>query len=240
MKSRIQILLSGAGIASRRKAEEMISAGRVSVNGKIAKLGDKADPSIDIIELDGKRISLQEKIYVMLNKPAGYACTKLGEPGIPSVYSLLDSPSIQGDVLTDLQRRSLFTVGRLDADAEGLLLLTNDGSWANKLAHPSAEITRSYKIAIDGNLSESDVKKMISGIRTKSYLAKADAVKTLSRGKSSTLLIALHSGRKHEVKELIWGIGHRVLSLKRVSFGKYKLPSILPAGKWIMIKGKII
>lgn len=236
MKVRIQILLSGAGIASRRKAEELICAGRVSVNGLAAKLGDRADPSIDIIKVDGKRISLQAKIYIMLNKPAGYVCTKRGEPGKPSIYSLLDAPSIQGKVLAELQRRSLFTVGRLDADAEGLLLLTNDGSWANKLAHPSAEVMRSYKVIIDGKPSESDAQKMLSGIRTKSYVAKADALAVLSEGKSSTLHITLHSGRKHEVKELVKGVGHSVLYIQRISFGSYKLAG-LPVGRWAILKG---
>lgn len=231
---RVQAIISGAGIASRRKAEELILAGKVRVNGKIAKLGEKADSASDEVTVDGRPIRQQGKIYLMLNKPAGYACTKRGEFGLQSVYSLLGKPSADGRALTEQQKNSLFTVGRLDADAEGLLLLTNDGAWANQLAHPSAEVSRTYEVTVHGEVSAAAIQKLLSGVHLPDYFAKADSAEALSSGKKSILRLTLHSGRKHEVKELVRSIGCQVLALKRVQFGKYKLGS-LQLARWIFI-----
>src|SRR5574342_260828 len=152
MQERIQKILAQAGIASRRKCEELIEKGRVSVNGKVAKIGEKADAEKDKISVSGKPIEVQKKVYIMLNKPKGYITTVSEKHDMKTVMQLVKVP------------QRIFPVGRLDRDTEGLLLLTNDGELANKLTHPRYEVEKEYFVVVDKPISERHMEKLQKGV----------------------------------------------------------------------------
>ncbi len=217
---RVQKILAKAGIASRREAERIILEGRVTVNGRIIQLGEKADPEKDHIKVDGKRLPRPEpKITLVLHKPRGYLSTVKDPKGRPTVMDLL------GKI-----KWRLYPLGRLDFDAEGLLLLTNDGEIAYRLTHPKFSISRTYWVKIQGVPGEKKLELLKKGIQLEDGLAKAHSVHLLrEREKNSWIQITLTEGRTHLVKRLFAAIGHPVLKLKRIEFGPIRLGN-LPVG----------
>ena len=218
---RLQKILSSSGITSRREAERFISDGRVTVNGIIAKLGQSAVLGVDVIAVDGAPIAPKsENIYIMLNKPRGYVTTMRDEKGRKTVSLLVN----------DIGTR-LYPVGRLDINSEGLLLMTNDGDFANKVTHPSHSIKKTYEVVAQGDIY-SAVSKLSAPMVIDSHTVRADDVKVAqNRFGVPILLITIHEGRNRQVRKMCAECGLRVSSLKRVSIGKLKLGN-LKTGKW--------
>jgi 23S rRNA pseudouridine2605 synthase len=212
---RIQKILANAGIASRREAERMVIEGRVTVNGKVVdKLGFKADPSKDHVKVDGKRLArFEPKVALLLNKPRGYLSTVKDPKGRPTVI----------DLLKNVKWR-VYPVGRLDFDAEGLLLLTNDGDFTYLLSHPKFSIPRTYLVKIRGVPEEERLTRLKRGVMLEDGHAKAVSVKVFrQREKNSWIQVVVAEGRNHLVKRMFSAIGYPVLKLKRVGFGPIQL-----------------
>ena len=219
MMERLQKILSARGVCSRRKAEEMIIAGRVTCNGKVCVLGDTADADIDEILVDGRPLpKLQQHAYIMLHKPRGYVTTLSDEKGRKVVTDLVADCGIR-----------VYPVGRLDMDSEGLLLFTNDGEWANKLMHPRHEINKTYKVTVTGFTAEA-LEKLRKPVELDGYLIKKPQVKLLD-GQQGQLLITIHEGRNRQVRRMCALAGMDVRRLVRVSEGSLELGN-LPVGKW--------
>ena len=211
MQERLQKILSAAGISSRRAAESLITEGRVTVNGTvITTLGSKADPATDKICLDGKAITVpQTKRYILLNKPAGYVTTLKDPDGRPII----------SDLLKGIPER-LYPVGRLDFNTEGLILLTNDGEWANRLAHPRNEIEKEYLVKIRGGLSVEQAGQLEKGVELDDGItapAKVTIIRVLE--KNVWFTITIHEGRYRQVRRMCEALGLPVVKLKRVRYG---------------------
>ena len=221
MKERLQKILSARGIASRRKAEEMIQRCAVTVNGRTAALGDCADPDVDIIEVEGKPLPAQQKfVYLMLNKPRGYVTTLSDEKGRKNAAQLVADCGVR-----------VYPVGRLDMDSEGLLLFTNDGEFANRLMHPKHEVQKTYDVWVTGFHSCAE-EKLKMPIELDGYLIKAPIVKLLSAGNDKARLrVTIHEGRNRQVRRMCDAAGMHVTRLKRIREGKLALGD-LPVGKW--------
>lgn len=221
MKERLQKILSSRGVASRRAAEEMIQAGRVRVNGAVAALGDSADPETDEILLDGKMLpSRQENVYMILNKPRGYVTTLSDEKGRQNVAELV----------ADCGTR-VYPVGRLDMDSEGLLLLTNDGEFANLLMHPKHEVNKTYEVWVKG-YHEGATVLLGRSIELDGYRIKKPKVKLIREdGSKAKYLVTIHEGRNRQIRRMCEAAGMTVTRLRRISEGKLKLGD-LPLGKW--------
>lgn len=221
MTERLQKILSARGICSRRKAEEMIQAGRVTCNGKIAALGDVADPAVDEIRVDGELLPMPEShVYIMLNKPRGYVTTLSDEKGRPNAAQLIDCGV------------RVYPVGRLDMDSEGLLIFTNDGEFANRLMHPKHEVNKTYRVLVQG-YSEENFEKLKQPIELDGYIIRKPDVKLLrtrDRGQAQ-LLVTIHEGRNRQVRRMCDAAGMKVLRLQRIAEGKVKLGQ-LESGKW--------
>jgi len=223
LKIRLNKFISLCGITSRRKADELIKQGRVTVNGEIVeKLGIKVDPEKDIVELDGKRITYGKNfIYIALYKPKGY---------IVSLRDPFNRPKII-DLLSDLKER-VFPVGRLDYDSEGILLLTNDGELAYRLTHPRYKIERIYRVEVKGVPGPEKLEKLERGIPLYGRRTAPSKVKLIAKkGKRALLEIKLYEGRKRQVKLMFLAIGHPVLKLKRISYGGITIKGLKP-GEW--------
>lgn len=221
MKERLQKILSARGVTSRRKAEEWITAGRLQVNNAVAKLGDCADPELDEILLDGKPLpSGQEFVYIMLNKPRGYVTTLSDEKGRGNVSQLV----------VDCGKR-VYPVGRLDMDSEGLLLLTNDGDFANNLMHPRHEVNKTYEVSVLG-YHDASLALLRRPIELDGRCIREPQV-TLVRanGNRAKLMVTIHEGRNRQVRRMCEAAGMTVSRLRRISEGKLKLGK-LPVGKW--------
>ena len=221
MKERIQKILAVRGVASRRNAEEMILAGRVYCNGAICTLGQKADPDIDVILVDGKQLpAIQRQIYIMLNKPRGYVTTASDEKGRKNVVQLVEQCGCR-----------VYPVGRLDMDSEGLLLLTNDGDFANRVMHPSHEINKVYEVLVDG-YSEETRRLVERRIVLDGYRIQQPEVKVLSVfHERACLQITIHEGRNRQVRRMCAAAGMRVKRLLRIGEGSLSLGE-LPSGQW--------
>ena len=221
MKERLQKILSARGICSRRKAEELIQAGRVCCNGKVVALGDMADPDTDEITVDGKALpAANANVYIMLNKPRGYVTTLSDEKGRPNAAQLIDCGT------------RVYPVGRLDMDSEGLLLFTNDGEFANRLMHPKHEVDKTYRVLVEG-FAEEKLEKLKQPIELDGYLIRKPGVKLLrkrDRGQAQ-LLVTIHEGRNRQVRRMCDAAGMKVLRLQRISEGNVKLGT-LELGKW--------
>ncbi|MGI5874965.1 MAG: pseudouridine synthase [Bacillota bacterium] len=227
MEERLQKLLAAAGVASRRKAESLIAAGRVSVNGRIVtEPGTKADFGKDHIEVDGEAVTRKErKIYVMLNKPAGYLCTVSDPQGRPTVLELLP----------DWHTR-LYPVGRLDMDTTGLLLLSNDGAFTNQMIHPSKRINKVYRVTVAGSPDEEDLALLRGGLVTEEETFAPAKIRFLSKkGKKTTWEVVIHEGKKRQVRRMFREIGHEVESLARTNFDFLSLKG-LKEGEWRFLK----
>ena len=222
MKERLQKIIARCGIASRRKAEEMILEGRVTVNGVVATIGMKADIEKDHIKVDGKLLRKPEpKVYIMFNKPR--RC-------ITSLYDPEGRPTVK-DFLKDVKFR-VFPVGRLDYDSEGLLILTNDGELANALLHPRKMIPKTYIVKVDGILDEEDIEKLEKGVRLENGVTAPAKVRRIRKAKvNSWIEITIYEGRKRQVRRMLEKVGHPVLRLKRVRINGLELGN-LPAGAY--------
>lgn len=222
MEERIQKLISSAGLMSRRAAEAALSAGRVTVNGRIASLGDKADPDNDIITVDGEILSFSaEKIVIMLNKPVGYVTTLHDEKGRRDVSSLVESCGCR-----------VYPVGRLDMDTEGLLLLTNDGDFANRIMHPSHNVEKTYRVKVTGSDLDEGLIKLAMPVEIDGYLIRKPSVTVLkNEGGSAVADIVIHEGRNRQVRKMCDLAGLKVLKLKRISVGELELGR-LKTGEW--------
>ncbi|MDA8388716.1 MAG: pseudouridine synthase [Nitrospiraceae bacterium] len=222
MEKRIQKILAEAGIASRRKAEEMIAEGRVLVNGKPAALGMKADPEEDFIKVNGKPLRGPEhKAYFAFNKPRGVVSTLEDPQGRPTVKDFL------GRI-----RLRVYPVGRLDYDSEGLLLITNDGEFAHMVLHPSKNIRKTYQVKVKGVLEEESFGKLRRGIRLEDGMTQPADVKPAGKTEAdnSWLEVTIREGRKRQVRRMLERVGHPVLKLKRTSIDGIRLGDLKPGG----------
>ena len=222
MTQRLQKILSGRGICSRRKAEEYINDGRVCVNGSVAKLGDSADPELDEITLDGRPLpSASEYVYIMLNKPRGYVTTLSDEKGRKNAAQLV----------ADCGTR-VYPVGRLDMDSEGLLLFTNDGDFANLLMHPKHEINKTYHVVVT-DYSPENLEKLAQPVTLGGYTIRKPDVKLLKMlaERKALLSVTIHEGRNRQVRRMCDLAGMHVTRLIRMSEGALQLGNLQP-GKW--------
>lgn len=223
MEERLQKLLAQAGLCSRREAERWIDDGRVTVNGKKASVGDKADPRRDKIFVDGKPIGgAEEKVYLMLYKPRGYVTTMKDEHGRKTVADLVRGCGAR-----------VVPVGRLDYNSEGLLLLTNDGDLMNNLLHPSHEVSKEYLVKVSNRVTDEEIRRLRAGVRLDDDRMTSPADVHLVRYETfaSVLLVTIHEGRNRQVRRMFSAIGHEVVALKRVGFATIKLHD-LPRGQW--------
>ena len=221
MNERLQKILSARGVASRRKAEEIILQGRVTVNGTVAALGDSADAAVDTIEIDGKPLpELSGKVYIMLNKPRGYVTTLSDEKGRKTAASLVEDCGIR-----------VYPVGRLDMDSEGLLLFTNDGDAANKLMHPGFEKNKTYLVTVKGEI-EGKIAKLSQPMDIDGYMTAGAEVSLHSNNESGArLYITIHEGRNRQVRKMCDSVGLKVTRLIRIEEDGVKLGD-LKSGKW--------
>lgn len=229
MKERLQKILARAGVCSRRKAEEFIKTGRVAIDGRIVtEMGLKVDPDRQLIEFDSKPVSSPEKkIYILLNKPAGYVTTLHDPQGRPIVTSLLKKISSR-----------VFPVGRLDLDTEGALILTNDGELAQRILHPSFEINKTYVAKVAGRPNHLKLQQLTTGIEIEGRKTSPARLKILNTEAGASIVeITIHEGRKRQVRKMFAAISHRVLELKRTAYGGLKLGS-LPKGKYRFLSKK--
>jgi 23S rRNA pseudouridine2605 synthase len=212
---RLQKVLAAAGVGSRRSCEELIEQGRVAVNGiKVSEQGRRVNPAIDLITVDGDPIAAAAGfIVIALNKPGGVVTTMKRE----------DDRATVADYVANRSDR-LFHVGRLDADTEGLILLTNDGNLAHGLTHPSSEVNKIYLARIKGSVSKTELSALTSGIELTDGLAKADTVSIVGSTPGETAIeISIHEGRNRIIRRMCEHIGHEVIQLVRVQFGPIKL-----------------
>lgn len=222
MEERLQKILSAAGLCSRRQAEAYLLAGRVTVNGAVASLGDKADPDSDQIALDGQPVHRASKqLYLLLNKPRGYVTTLSDERGRPTVAELV----------ADCGAR-VYPVGRLDMDSDGLLLLTNDGAFAQRMAHPSHEMEKEYHVTVSGRVDGCERRlKALTALEDGTPIVPAQ-VRVLRRGGERwDLSLVIHQGRNRQVRRMCAQAGLAVHRLQRVREGPLCLGR-LPEGKW--------
>ena len=223
MTERLQKILASRGVCSRRKAEEMIAAGRVTCNGVVASLGDSADPDKDEILLDGIALPSQDDyVYILLNKPRGYVTTLSDEKGRKNAAQLV----------ADCGKR-VYPVGRLDMDSEGLLLFTNDGEFANNLMHPKHEVNKTYRVVVRG-YTDLGLEKLKEPVTLDGYTIRKPHVVLEHKSQTSDraeLLVTIHEGRNRQVRRMCDLAGMKVLRLIRISEGKLQLGRV-PSGKW--------
>ncbi len=221
-KIRLQKHLSECGVASRRKAEELIEQGKVRVNGRVAVIGAKVDPKRDKVTVNGKTVVAQSsKVYIMLHKPRGYVTTLKDEMDRKCVSDLVKDVGLK-----------VFPVGRLDRNSEGLLIMTNDGGFANDLTHPSAHVNKTYRVTVSGEVTDEKLLKMKEGILL-------DGVKTLPcdvfvaerKADRTVLIFIIHEGRNRQIRRMCEAVQLEVLRLKRTEIAGVKL-GMLPQGKW--------
>lgn len=223
MKERLQKILSRAGVTSRRRAEELIAAGHVQVNGMVVTtLGAKADPERDQISVDGRTIHLAaNRRYIVLYKPAGYMTTLKDPQGRPLVT----------DLLAGVTER-LFPVGRLDYNTEGVLLLTNDGEWGNRLAHPRHGVEKEYHVRVRGRVQPGQIGQLASGVMLEEGITAPAVVGVVKESENNTWLsIVIHEGRYRQVRRMCEAVGLSVVRLKRVRYGTISLDGLRP-GEW--------
>ncbi|RMG99247.1 MAG: rRNA pseudouridine synthase, partial [Aquificota bacterium] len=211
---RLNKYLSMCGVASRRRADELIRQGRVKVNGMVVReLGWRVDPEKDVVEVDSKQVKPPRKRYIALYKPCCYL-TALGQSK--------DGKKTLDELLKDLPER-VYPAGRLDYNAEGLLILTNDGELANRIMHPRYKLPKTYLVWVSGKVNEKSLQDMKKGTELEDGFAKPDSVRMVKVQKDKSLLeVVFHEGRKHIVKRFMAKFGHKVLRLKRTAIGPIK------------------
>jgi 23S rRNA pseudouridine2605 synthase len=211
---RLQKVLAQTGLGSRRVCEELIAEGRVTVDGEVAELGRRVDPAVAVIHVDGDRVVVRDDLeYLALNKPRGVLSAMSDSRGRRTV----------GDLVADRPQR-LFHVGRLDADSEGLLLLTNDGELAHKLMHPSFGVLKTYLATVPGPVAKGVARRLRSGVELEDGPAKVDSFRIVqTHAKEAIVEVVLHEGRKHIVRRLLAEVGHPVSRLVRTRIGPVHL-----------------
>ena len=217
---RLQKFFSDCGILSRRAAEAEIAAGKVKVNGVVAQIGDSIDPDVDVVEYNGKRIrprTNNKRHYIMLNKPRGYVTTMQDEKGRPTVANLTAGVGTR-----------VYPVGRLDMDSEGLLLLTDDGEFANQLTHPRHEIPKIYHVTLSKVLTKEELAALRAPMELDGYRLQPVSVKKLA---PDTVQMNLYEGRNRQIRRMCEAVGLKVIRLQRVAVGDLSLGD-LPLGKW--------
>lgn len=221
-KIRIQKVLSECGVASRRKAEELIKNNLVLVNGKTAKIGDKVDPNADKIFVNGELINRDvKKYYIMLHKPRGFVSTLSDELNRKCV----------ADLVSEIPAK-IYPVGRLDKDSEGLLLMTNDGEFSNSIIHPSRHIEKKYRVTVRPKVTEEQLVELSSGMEIDGYKTAPARVNVLKSAEDRSVLeIIISEGRNRQIRKMCELAGLEVARLKRVSIGQLKLGMLQP-GKW--------
>lgn len=218
---RIHKFLSQAGIASRRKAESMVASKKVKINGEFATIGQAVDPAVDVIEVGGKKIKPPtSNIYYLVHKPHGVVSTVNDPEGRPTVIDLVP------------KGERLYPVGRLDYDSEGLMILTNDGEFTNKLTHPKYEVDKTYHVLIRGTLAPQNRGRIEHGLRLSDGMtAPATVANIVAEGGNTWLDITIHEGKNREVRRMFEAVGHTVLRLIRTKLGPYELGD-LKTGEW--------
>jgi 23S rRNA pseudouridine2605 synthase len=218
MLERLQKIISAAGITSRRASETLILNGQVAINGVVVtELGSKADPTKDTITVDGKALKVSgQRLYILLNKPPGY------------ITALKDSQNrpLVTDLLTDVPDR-VYPVGRLDYNTEGLLLLTNDGEWANRLMHPRHEIEKEYHVRVRGKVIDQQLKRMADGVELEDGLTAPAVVNLVKSGEQNDWIsVAIHEGRNRQVRRMCEAVSLSVVRLKRIRYGNLELGTL--------------
>ena len=221
MTERLQKILSSRGVASRRASEELLLSGRVTVNGQVAGVGEKADPEKDEILLDGKPLpDLPKNVYIMLHKPRGYVTTLSDEKGRQNAAELVKDCGLR-----------VYPVGRLDMDSEGLLLFTNDGDFANSLMHPKKEVDKTYEVWVQG-YHDGLLALLRRPIELDGYQIKPPKVSLIrADGQKAKLMIVIHEGRNRQIRRMCEAAGAKVTRLRRIAEGSVKLGD-LSLGKW--------
>lgn len=222
MRQRLQKIIAASGTASRRKSEEIIKSGRVTVNGAVASLGDSADPDTDRICVDGRPIAgMSRRTYIMLNKPRGFVTTMHDDKGRKCVSDLVKGAGAR-----------LYPVGRLDMYSEGLLIMTNDGEFANRMMHPSLETKKVYHAYINGECSPEALKILRSPIVIDGYRTRPAQVSVISEEPDETVLsVCIHEGRNRQIRRMCEAAGLKLRRLVRVSEGSLRLGD-LRTGHW--------
>lgn len=220
-KVRVQKIIAQNGVCSRRKAEEYIVSGRVKVNGRPCRLGDKAFPNKDIITIDGERVTVARKrklYYIMLNKPRGYVTTMKDELDRRCVTQLLENFP-----------ERVYPVGRLDKNSEGLLLFTNDGNFANEIMHPSREIAKTYRVTVRPDVNDEQLVKLASGVEIDGRKTAECSVTVLDKAPGRVVLqMTIHEGRNRQIRKMCESVGLEVARLKRTSIGPIRLGMLKP------------
>lgn len=216
---RLQKVLAAAGVGSRRACEELIAQRRVTVDGRVARLGDKVDPATAVIHVDGERVVTDTRlVYLAMNKPRGVVSTMADEKGRLAIVDLLDR----------VEER-VYHVGRLDADSEGLLLLTNDGQLAHKLMHPAYGVQKTYLCQVPGPVPRNLGRRLRAGVELEDGPVKVDDFRVIDAvGRSALVEVTLHEGRKHIVRRLLAEVGHPVSRLVRTAIGPIRLGDLRP------------
>lgn len=221
-EARLQKLLARSGAGSRRGCERLIEEGRVTVNGHVAVLGERADPARDDIRLDGSTLALpSEQVVIALNKPRGYLSAMSDDRGRPCASQLLPLD----------EHPALFHVGRLDADTSGLLLFTTDGELGQKLAHPSHEVVKEYQALVQGKMQEKDAERLREGVMLEDGMTAPAEAQILHAGACSRVLLRIHEGRNRQVRRMMEAIGHPVRELERTAIGGVCVDGI-KSGAW--------
>lgn len=218
-RERLQKVLAASGVASRRRAEEIIRQGRVTVNGRVVvEMGFRVDPERDDVCVDGQKLTPERLAYILLHKPRGYVCTARDPQGRPTVL----------DLVRDAGAR-VYPVGRLDYDSSGLLLLTNDGPLSFALTHPRHRVEKTYRVRVAGRLSAATFDRLRQGVRLSDGMTAPARVRELSRvGDDSWLEIVLCEGRNRQVRRMLAAVGHQVKELVRVRVGDLTLGNLPP------------
>ncbi len=219
---RLQKFMADCGVASRRKSEEIIEAGKVKVNGHVAHIGDKVNPKKDLVTVRGKRInSVSRNYYIMLHKPRGYVTTVSDELGRKTVM----------DLVSDIKAR-IYPVGRLDKDSEGLLLLTNDGAFANAISHPGHNFAKVYRVTVRPEINDEILFNLRNGIEIDGRKTAPCDVNVITEEPGRVVLeFILREGRNRQIRKMCEAVNLQVARLKRISVGSLKL-GMLPQGKW--------
>lgn len=228
---RLQHFLALAGVASRRQCEKIMNAGRVRVNGQVVReLGIKVNPERDIIEVDGKRVEIQKKMYVLLHKPKGYLTAAADSRGRHTV----------GELVVDLPVR-VYPVGRLDMDTDGVLLMTNDGELGYRLMHPRFGVEKVYHAEVAGNPSKEALETLRRGVDIGGVTTSPARVRLIKSIKKSALLeISVHEGRKRQIKRMCKAVGHPVVNLARIEFGGLRAGNLKPGQYRILSEPEVI